>query len=387
MRKYQTTLAFGFVGFFCFATACGDDGGGTPSSNEAGKSGAGAGSGGGGSGGGGKPSAGNGGMTSSNGGEPMGDAGEPSGNGGQTAGDGGMASSDGGMASSDGGEPSGGTPPGGSPSGNGGDAAGHGGAAAGAGGASDGGPAECTPITLSPFGQARVELSYAIYATSFTPNIVTAADDDFRVAMQGLPYDGDKTGTFDLTQNGDDNYKTCARCLLVYADNGKKVFYPSAGTLEIAPESKALGGSMDATITNLTLVEVTIADDLTSTPVPNGACLTVASATVQVQAPPCGGFECNNGYCLDSSAFECDEQINCPDDSDEFPTNPSCEPVWLCWPSYYGDGDCDCGCGIQDVDCTSTTDKNECEYCSACQGNLNVCGDNQVDPADTTQCL
>jgi hypothetical protein len=376
MRKYRTTLALGFVGLFCIATACSDDGGGTPSGTDAGESGLGGGSdsGGGGSGSGGKPSAGNAGMTS-NGGEPMGNAGEPSGNGGQTA-------SDGGKASADGGEPSGGTP-----TGNGGDAAGQGGAAAGAGGASDSGPAECIPITLQPFGQAQVELEYAVYATSFTPNVGAAGADTFRLAMQGPPYDGDKTGTFDVTQNGDDNYKTCARCLLVHADGGQKIFYPSAGTLEIAAGSKALGGTIDATITNLTLVEVTIADDYTSTPVPNGACLTVASATVQVEAPPCEGFECNSGYCVQNAQYECDEELDCPDGSDEFPTNPSCDPVWLCVPSFYDDGDCDCGCGIQDVDCTSTTDLAECEYCSSCQGDVNACGANQVDPADTTQCL
>jgi Low-density lipoprotein receptor domain class A len=382
MRNKHATLAVGFVGLFCLATACGDDGGSAPSGNEAGESGAGAAPVGGGNGGDGK-SAGSGGTMSSNGGEPPGGAasgngGEAMSRGGEPSGDAGQASADGGKSSADGGEPSGGNP-----TGNGGEGSGQG----GAGGDGGSGPAGCTALTLDAFGQAQVELSYAVYVASFTPNLVTAAADNFRVAIQGPPYDGDRTGTFDLTQNGDDNYRTCARCLLVYADGGQKIFYPSQGTLEIAPGSKALGGTINATITNLELVEVTIADDLTSTPVPDGACLTVASAAVQVEAPPCGGFECNNGYCVANSDYECDAASDCPDDSDEFPVNPSCEPVWLCPQEFYGDGDCDCGCGIQDVDCNGTTDENECEYCSACQGNVNSCGDDEVDPADTTQCL
>lgn len=379
--KHQMALAASFVGFFCLATACSDDGGSSPSGNEAGESGAGAGSGGGGSGGGGTPSAGNGGTTSSNGGERLGNAGESAGNGGQA--------SDGGKPSTNGGESSGGDSLGGNPAGGGGEPAGQGGGAGegGAGGAGDSGSVVCTPLTIAAFGQAQVEPDYAVYVTSFTPNIGAVAADNFRLAVQGLPYDGHRTGTFNLTQNGDANYKTCARCILVNADGNQKVFYASEGTLEIAAGSKQLGGSIDATITNLKLVEVTIAGDYTSTPVPGGACLTVASAVIQVEAPACSGFECDNGYCVANAAYKCDEEVDCPDESDEFPVNVSCDPVWLCDPSWNGDGDCDCGCGIKDSDCTGTTDENECEFCVACQGNTNACNDNEVNPTNTTKCL
>jgi len=395
--KHQAAFALGFVGLFCLATACGDDGGGTSSGNEAGESGAGADSGGGGNASGGKASAGNagnasagttsagnggttsagnGGTTSSNGGEPIGVAGEPSSNGG---------SGDGGKPSADGGQPAGGNPAGGEPSSLGG--------AAGAGG-SDNEPVVCTPITLGQFGQAEIEyvpnqFSYALYVASFTPNIGTAAADKVHVSIQGPPgYDGGKTGTFDLTQNGDDNYETCTRCILAYADGNQKVFYQSEGTLQFAPGSKQLGGTIDATITNLKLVEVTIDGDAVSTPVPNGACLTVASATVQVEAPPCDGFECKSGYCVPDAAYECDEEFDCPDDSDEFPVNASCEPFWSCPQSWIDDGYCDCGCGIKDTDCSGTADETECEYCVACQGDTtDGCKDNEVDPANTTMCL
>lgn len=393
--KHQAAFALGFVGLFCLATACGDDGGGTPSGNEAGESGAGADSGGGGKASGGtasasnagKASAGttsagnggttssNGGATSSNGGEPIGVAGEPSSNGG---------SGDGGKPSTDGGQDVGGNPAGGEPSGLAG--------AAGAGG-SDGGPVVCTPITLGQFGQAVVDFEYGVYqyarySASFTPNIGTAAEDSFRVLMAGPPdFDGHRTGAFDLTQNGDDNYQTCSRCLLAYADGNQKTFFPSEGTLTIAAGSKPLGGTIDATLTNVKLVEVTLNGEV-STPVPNGACLTVASATVQVEAPACGGFECDNGACIADASYECDEELDCPDDSDEFPVNASCEPFWTCPQNWLGDGDCDCGCGIKDTDCDGTTDETECAYCVACQGNSDEgCKDNEVNPANTTKCL
>ena len=390
-NKYQVGWAVGFVGLFCLAGACGDDSGGTPSGNAAGESGAGAdtagssgksnqsaGNGNATSGSGGKSSAGDAGMTSSNGGEPMGDAGKPSGDGGQPSGDGGKPSSNGGE------------PAGGNSSGNGGEPSGEGGAAAGAagaGGASESQPVACTPITVGAFGEPQVDFSFAVYVTSFTPNIGTVASDNFRLAFAGPPADGHRTGTFDLTQNGDDNYLTCARCVLVYADGGQKIFYQSEGALQIAAGSKQLGGTIDATITNLKLIEVTIDGDSVSTPVPNGACLTVASATIKVQAPTCTGFECSNGYCITDADWECDESPDCPDDSDEFPINTSCAPYWQCPDSWYGDGDCDCGCGIQDDDCTGTTDQNECKYCVTCQDNSMACEDGQVKPADTTQCL
>jgi hypothetical protein len=385
--KHQVALAASLVAFFCLATACSDDGGGSPSGNEAGESGAGASSGGGGNGSGGKPSAGNGGTMSNSGGVPMGNAGEPAGNGGQRSGEGGTPSTNGGQSS--GGDSLGGNPAssGGEPSGA---AAGAGGAGGvgGAGGTGDSGSDGCTPLTIAPFDQAQVDPTFAVYVTSFTPNIGAGAADNFRLAVQGLPYDGDKTGTFDLTQNGDDNYQTCARCVLVYADGDQKIFYPSQGTLQIAPGSKPLGGSIDATITNLKLVEVTIASDSTSTAVTNGACLTVASATIQVEAPACGGFECDNGYCVTNADYECDKDVDCPDESDEFPVNVSCDPVWLCDDGWYGDNDCDCGCGIKDEDCAGTTNENECDFCVACQGNTTGgCKDNEVNPANTTQCL
>jgi hypothetical protein len=190
------------------------------------------------------------------------------------------------------------------------------------------------------------------YAASFTPNIQSATAYSFVLSIQAPPaYDGNLTGTFDLTENGDDNYKTCARCILVFGDVGanRTIYYASEGTLVIDPASTQLTGNIDATVTNLTLVEVKIANDYTSTPVPNGRCLTVASAEISVMTGGPAG--------------------------------------WTCDPDYYDDDGCDCGCGVKDIDCAGTTNAAECEYCTVCSNDLMPCGAGEVDPANTTMCL
>ena len=58
--------------------------------------------------------------------------------------------------------------------------------------------------------------------------------------------------------------------------------------------------------------------------------------------------------------------IDCPATCvGEVPSGGVDAGVWICSPSYYGDGTCDCGCGILDVDCTSG-DSGFCDYCTAC---------------------
>lgn len=345
--KLNTTLVLAALGLFTIATACGDDNGtGSPGNGEAGESSSGSG-GDGATSAGGSAASGNGGT--SNGGDPAvngGNGGDPAVNGGSFSGNGGSSSGNGGDPSANAGESGGG----GMPTGLGGEAGG-GGAAAGAGGE---GPVTCTPVAPGAFALADIDEAYANYEAPFTPNIGAAAADTFVLSIQGPPdYDGDATGTFDLTENGDDNYKTCARCILAVEDPGpgRTLYYASEGTLVIDAASTQLTGNIDATVTNLKLIEVTIdEEDFTSTPVPNGKCLTVASADIVVTT-------------MDAPAG------------------------WTCDPDYYDDDGCDCGCGVKDVDCTGTTDADECEYCTECSGDIEPCGDDEVDPADTTMCL
>jgi hypothetical protein len=374
--KLNVTLVLALFGLFSVATACGDDGSSSGGAGDAGDAGESA-------GGEGAMSSGG----SANGGKAgstSGVAGEPSSNGGNPQTSGGESGSSGAPVGN------GGESGSGSSAGNGGES-GTGPDPTGNGGEGGGGPVVCTEITLGQFDSIVAE-TYARYPASLTPNILGSGDDTFQLSVIAPPqYDGGATGTFDLTENGDENYATCSRCILVIADpdGDRTVFYPSQGTLVIDSDSMPLAGTIDATVTNLKLVEVTIANDYTSTPVPGGACLTLASGTIQAEPPPCEGFQCLDGECLPQANWQCDEEPDCDDGSDELPTNPLCvvPEGWECSEAYVGDGDCDCGCGAKDTDCSSTTNEAECEYCIACTGSFALCPANTVDPQDTTTCL
>jgi hypothetical protein len=99
--------------------------------------------------------------------------------------------------------------------------------------------------------------------------------------------DGEALGTFDLASDDGGNYATCARCLLVVEDafgNESRSYFPVAGTITVDRGSDPLKGKLSATLSDVSLVEVTI-DPTTgfeSTPVDDGACLHLASATVSV---------------------------------------------------------------------------------------------------------
>ena len=120
-------------------------------------------------------------------------------------------------------------------------------------------------------------------------------------------------------------------------------YFQTGGTLTVNAGSDALNGTLQGTLTDVTLVEVTVdPTTFTSTPVPGGACLHLASAPVAV--------------------------------------------TWSCDPTYFEDSSCDCGCGSFDFACTDETVAS-CDFCddlgscnsSSCPGTINatynaVCG-------------
>jgi hypothetical protein len=166
----------------------------------------------------------------------------------------------------------------------------------------------------------------------------------------GSGYNGQLTGTFDLSAAIDSNYASCSRCFLLIEDvsGTAKYFFQQSGSLVIAPSSDQLNGTVNATLSNVTLIEVTVDPaTYTSTPVPNGECLHLASAAFTVALP----------------------------------VAPA---AWTCPDSYYGDGGCDCGCGVVDLDCDDATVAS-CGYCSdgcsqsSCPGT--------IKPANNAVCL
>src|SRR6185312_3800503 len=83
-----------------------------------------------------------------------------------------------------------------------------------------------------------------------------------------------------------------------------------------------------------------------TTPVPGGACLHIASATIMATPPPA---------------------------------------AWTCGWDFYGDGSCDCGCGLKDPDCKDSMAAS-CDYCDdtgSC--NSDTCP-GTIDPTDNSTC-
>jgi hypothetical protein len=159
------------------------------------------------------------------------------------------------------------------------------GAAGGEGGAGGTGGDGCTTITAEEFTVESVEEDFASYIAGFTPN--DTANDFLWLEMYGGDFGGSAIGTFDLTKNGDENYSTCARCFLAIQDlDQRKVLFQTAGLLTIQADSDAFSGKIDATVTGLTLREVTIDDSFVSTLVPDGACLHAASVTIKSDGVP-----------------------------------------------------------------------------------------------------
>ncbi len=318
----------------CFATACGDSG-----SSGSDAAGAGGGEGTGGSGSGGASSGGGSTGGASSGGTSTGasDAGGAS-SGGATGGDnfGGAGGTATGGASSTGGDNMGGA-------GTGGDNMG------GAAGNGTGGGSSCDELTAGSFREDAADGSIGVYSALSSPDHGDAVEDRLRVELYGPnfgPFNGDEPGTYDLTDEG--NYATCARCVLLGQDANGKVFYAQSGTLVVDDTSDPMDGTLNGSLTDVTLVEVTIdGETWTSTPVPDGECRHVASATIQVGTVVPAAWNCNN--------------------------------------NFYGDGSCDCGCGALDIDCADNTPAS-CEWC----GTEGSCSDQSctgLDPQDNSVCV
>jgi len=98
-----------------------------------------------------------------------------------------------------------------------------------------------------------------------------AAEDDLV-----LQFYSPAAGTFALGTAPNDDFATCAQCLLANVDPGgaaPRTFFQSAGSVTLGDDPT--DGSLDATLSGVELVEVTIGASYASTPVPGGACLSL----------------------------------------------------------------------------------------------------------------
>src|SRR5690606_37578498 len=80
-------------------------------------------------------------------------------------------------------------------------------------------------------------------------------------------------GSFDLSQSPDDNYSTCARCLLGFEDLGgaSTPYYPASGSLAVTTPDSPFTGVSAGTFQDVVLVESSLESSVT-TPVSGGKC-------------------------------------------------------------------------------------------------------------------
>ncbi len=89
-----------------------------------------------------------------------------------------------------------------------------------------------------------------------------------------------KSGTFDLSLAPEDNYTSCAHCVLVFEDfttMSPTKFFPVSGTMTVTTPDTALNAHSKGLLAELVLREVTLAKTVT-TPVPKGRCLRLSAA-------------------------------------------------------------------------------------------------------------
>ena len=218
-----------------------------------------------------------------------------------------------------------------------------------------GGQGPCLEITTSAFRRVIFDGLHGVYEAKVTPDQGGTPSDVLALEFYGAGWDpsldGDQDGTFDLSTGGNTNYATCSQCVYLRASSNRidtRVFFQASGTIDVHPDSDTVNGSVDATLTDVTLIEVTFDPNYMTEPVPGGSCVHVSSAeAVRALIPP--------------------------------------PPGWTCASQFYGDGQCSCGCGVLDVDCAdanvqscvSCLDTGSCSA-SACPGD--------IDPTNNALC-
>lgn len=143
-------------------------------------------------------------------------------------------------------------------------------------GALDGGGA-CIELEPGSFVTTRAEPGLATYSDNLEVNGLSGT--------LRLLFVTDAKRSEDLSSELAANFRTCEYCTdvaLAVGENEQRDFFQQSGTLRVDATSTIYAGVLHATLTDVTLVEVTYDDDLNSTPVPNGACLHITRAQVDV---------------------------------------------------------------------------------------------------------
>jgi hypothetical protein len=141
----------------------------------------------------------------------------------------------------------------------------------GAGGV--GGSEPCTPVGVGAYVDVMTEEGGSNLLYDIT-GLDPASEDVLFVEFYDVA--GFQTvGDFDLSQPPDNQYQTCAHCLVAYEnfnDASPPAFFQASGTLHVTVPDITYSGATAGSFENVKLVEVTI-DSSVSTPVPGGRCL------------------------------------------------------------------------------------------------------------------
>lgn len=145
----------------------------------------------------------------------------------------------------------------------------------------------------------------------------------FRALFERYSPDPD-VGTFDLSTGDDANFGTCRHCLYAFEDgNPDTVYYADRGTLEL--RSDPYNRRFDMSVTNLRLVESTVGEGRSHTPVEGGDCIEIADFTLDEVFTP-AKWTCSEEKFADGKDCHCDCGDFDPDCNAPFPEPPP-EPV------------------------------------------------------------
>jgi hypothetical protein len=246
------------------------------------------------------------------------------------------------------------------------------------------GTPQCIELTAGDFVR-NAELGY-IFSIPMTAGV---EPDELSLEFYEVGVEPFPTGTIDLAAGANANYQACTTCIIHREDFGDegpaKVFFQQSGTMTLGATSYP---APTGELTDVTLIEVTIADTFLSTPVEGGACYHIASASFAFEPAP-AEWACDPLYYDDKVDCDCAgcgvadpdcvsalPPVDCFEGQTCNTTTLACEgtpTAWTCDPSQFNGGagnGCDCDCGMLDPDC----ELSPAEPDQGCVGN-EICND------------
>lgn len=174
----------------------------------------------------------------------------------------------------------------------------------------------CTDITVGEYTLSQADGTNAAYNFTINEDLGTGTPAFGQIELYSDFGKANFVGTFDLGSAGqDDNYSTCATCFRILGPNAagdaiEKQWFQTGGSVTFTADP--LTGTLEGTVTNLAMTEVTIDDSFVSTPVAGGSCLSFDALTLTL-----------------------------------------IPAAWTCDDAAFNDGaTCDCECGGVDPDCS-----------------------------------